>query len=82
MGGKAGFSHKRMAEEALKIKIRRAITQVQGDNPNSDVAVRHPEWVREAQNKKYTELTKKITEDVTKNQVRALERRNRLGGKD
>ncbi len=82
MGGTIGFSHKWMAEEALKIKIRRAITQVQGDNPNSDVAVRHPEWVRESQNKKYTELIKSVTDQIKKNQGRALERRNRLGGKD
>ncbi len=77
-----GFSHKQAAEDAIKIKIRRAITMVSGDNPNSDIAVKHPEWIRAAQKKDYTELIKKVTEDTKKFQLRARERRDRLHGKD
>ncbi len=79
---KSGFSHKKMAEIALKIKIERAITQVQGDNPNSDIAIRHPEWIREAQNKKYTELTKSVTDSVKRMQDQALARRMKVARKD
>ncbi len=71
-----------MAEEAIRIKIRRAITQIQGDNPNQDMAVKHPDWVKDAQNKNYNMLIKKVTEETKRYQERALERRNRLGGKD
>ncbi len=79
---KTGYSHKKMAEIALKIKIERAIAQVQGDNPNPDVAIQHPEWVREAQNKKYTELTKSITDKVTRYQAAAIARRMKVARKD
>ncbi len=79
---KTGFSHKAMREEAIKIKIERAIIQVQGDNPNPDIAIQHPEWVREAQNKKYTELTKYITERVKRQQDSALARRQKVARKD
>ncbi len=71
-----------MAEEAIKIKIRRAITMVQGDNPNSDIAVKHPEWVRAAQQKNYTELIKKVTEDTKKKQDLVRMRRLKFAGKD
>jgi len=77
-----GYSHKAFAEEALKVKIRRAITMVQGDNPNPDIALKHPEWVRAAQNKNYTELTKEITQKVKAVQDEVIKRRNRFAGKD
>ncbi len=82
MTATAGYSHKAEAERAIKIKIERAITMCQGDNPNPDMAIKHPEWIRAAQNKDYTELTKKITMDCKKYQSQARERRNRLGGKN
>ncbi len=78
----SGFSHKKMSEEVIKIKVRRAITQVQGDNPNTDVATKHPDWVREANQKKYDVLTKSITDEVKKYQLNARERRLRLHGKN
>ncbi len=76
------FNWKKEQEYAIKVKIERAITMVQGDNPNPDIAILHPEWVREAQNKKYTELTKSITDRVKKQQERAIARRIKVGRKD
>ncbi len=79
---RSGFDWKKMKEEALRIKIERAIIMVQGDNPNSDIAIQHPEWVREAQNKKYTELTKSITDKIKKYQDQALARRLKVARQD
>ncbi len=76
------FSWKALKEEAIRVKVARAITQVQGDNPNGDIAIKHPEWVREAQNKKYTELTKSITESVKRQQDLAIARRLKVARKD
>ncbi len=77
-----GYSHKEMIDRALKIKIRRAITMVQGDNPNSDIAVQHPEWVRAAQQKNYLELTKSVTQKFKQYQDRVTKRRMKFAGKD
>ncbi len=77
-----GFNWKMMREIAIKIKVERAIAMVQGDNPNSDMAIKHPEWVRAAQQKNYTELTKKITEQTKRAQDEALRRRNKVARKD
>ncbi len=76
------FSHKRMAEDAIKIKIRRAISMVKGDNPNKDMAIRHPEWIRAAQQKNYTELIKDITLKTKKFQENTLRRRDKTAGKN
>ncbi len=82
MTARSSFSHKVMKEEAIRIKVQRAITQVQGDNPNGDIAIKHPEWVREAQNNKYTELTKSITESMKRFQESAQARRDKVARKD
>ncbi len=79
---KTDFNWKKMKEEAIRVKIERAITMVQGDNPNPDIAIQHPEWIREAQNKKYTELTKSITDRVKRQQDQALARRQKVARKD
>ncbi len=76
------FNWKLMRELAIKMKVERAITQVQGDNPNPDIAIKHPEWIRAAQNKNYTELTKSVTEQVKRAQAEAIRRRNKHAGKD
>ncbi len=78
----AGFSWKTEKELAIKTKVRRAITQVQGDNPNKDIAIRHPEWIKQAQSKQYTELTKSITDSVQRAQDRVQARRDMIAGKN
>lgn len=75
------FSRPKDIIRAKKHKIRRAISQVSGSNPSPDIALAHPEWVREAQSKKYTSLIKQIGEDFDKKLVRTLARRNKLAGK-
>ncbi len=82
MGGHTSFSWKKQKEDAVKLKIRRAITMVQGDNPNPDIAIKHPEWIKQANANQYTELTKKVREDTIRYQERAQKRRDRLGGKN
>ncbi len=82
MGYKEGFSWKKMQEKAVQIKIRRAKTMVTGNNPNPDIAIQHPEWIRAAQKKDYTELTKQVTDKIKRAHERALGRRKRLAGKD
>ncbi len=77
-----GYSHKQRAEDTIKLKVERAINMVQGDNPNPDVAIQHPEWVRAAQQKNYTELTKYVTEHTKKLQLRARERREKTHGQN
>ncbi len=81
LGYTKGFSWKQCKVDAKAIKIRRAITMVQGDNPNPDIAVLHPEWIREAQLKKYTELTKSVGDACDKFQQRAIARRDKFAGK-
>ena len=76
------FSHKRMREIAIATKIRRAITMASKKYPNKDFKAQHPDWVRDAQNKNFTNLTKIIKDEVQKKQQRALDRRDKIAGKD
>ncbi len=71
------FSWKKIKQEAIDIKVRRAITQVQGDNPNQDVAVKHPQWIKQAQSKNYDELKKSVTELIERKQAQAMARRKK-----
>lgn len=56
------FSRKKSLEDALATKIQRAIIMSKGQ-VNSDFDKNHPDWVRDAQSKNYTQLIKKVTED-------------------
>ncbi len=72
-----GFSWKQAKIDAVDIKIRRAITMVQGDNPNPDIAVRHPEWIKQAQQKQYTELKNSVEDLIKREQNQAMIRRKK-----
>ncbi len=62
---------------ALEIKVRRAKTMSKGNvNPDFDKA--HPDWVRDAQNKNYTSMSKIIRDNAKKFQDLALARRMRF----
>jgi len=74
----AGFSWKAFKEEAIKLKIERAITMVSGDTPNTDMAIAHPDWVRQAQTKNFTDLRAKVRLQMEKDQARAQARRDKL----
>ncbi len=74
----AGFSWKDMKEQAVNIKIRRAMTMATNPNVNPDFAIEHPDWVRQAQSKNYTDLKAKVRQKVEKDQERAQARRDKL----
>ncbi len=75
------FSHKANAERALATQIRRAKTMaLSATNPT--FKIQHPDWVRDAQKKDFTLLTKVVTESVTKMQKLARTRRERLHGQN
>ncbi len=63
-----GFSWKHAKEEAIKVKIRRAIIMATAGVPNPDFKIRHPEWIQQAQSKNFSELKKKITEETKRKQ--------------
>ncbi len=67
-----------MKEEAIKIKIRRAMTMAAKKEVNPDFAILHPDWVRQAQQNNYTDLKAKVKLQVEKDQERAQARRDKL----
>ncbi len=77
-----GFSRITARESAIAMKVRRAITMaknpISSDGTVNDFSISHPSEVREASDKKYSNLTKRVTEETKKWQVRALERRRKL----
>ncbi len=76
-----GFSREQSKIDAVALKIRRAKTMaVVGTNP--DFVLKHPDWVRDAQKKDFTMLTKKTKEDAEKYQKMYLQRRLKMVGKD
>ncbi len=75
----AGFNWKDMKEQAIKIKIRRAITMASKKEVNPDFAIQHPDWVREAQKQNYTDLKAKVRQQVEKAQERAQARSDKYG---
>ncbi len=74
------YSHVEAKKSAIKTKIRRAVTMAKAGK-NSDFKIAHPDWVRDATKKDFTDLIKKITDKELKYQEFALKRRDKLGGK-
>ncbi len=76
----AGYSHKQDKIDAIKVKIRRARTMaIAGSNP--DFKLSHPDWVRDAQSKNFTQLEKIVKEQCDKYAQRAQQRRDKRAGK-
>ncbi len=73
-----GFSWKKAQAEAIKTKIRRAITMASKKDSNPDFAIAHPDWIKQAQTKNYTDLKIKVTQLIEKQQQRSLARRLKL----
>ncbi len=73
------FSWKRAKERATKKKISRSIIMsklpVSNDGTISDYGLKYPADVRNAINKNYTDLKKRVTEDSKKFQDKAIVRR-------
>ncbi len=74
------FSWKTEKEKAIEHKIRRAITMAKGGNP--DYAIQHPDEVRDAQNKQFTSLRKRVREQTLKAQNASELRARKLVGKN
>ncbi len=75
-----GYSHKQMKIDAIAMKIRRAKTMAINAN-NPDFKLQHPDWVRDAQKKDFTLLTKVVKEKEEKYQQLAQARRDKRSGK-
>ncbi len=75
------FSWALAKKEGLKHKIDRAML-MSNNHINPDFDIKHPDWVRDAQNKNYTNLKKIIKEQVEKQQAQVLKRREKLHGKN
>ncbi len=67
----------RVKLNAIDVKIRRAKT-LANTASNNDFNVAHPDWIRDAQNKNYVTLTKKIKEDIVKQHTKAIDRRKKF----
>ncbi len=72
------FSWKKAKEDAIKLKIQRAIIMASKKDVNPDFAIEHPDWVRQAQENKFTDLRAKVRLKVEKEQERAQARRDKL----
>ncbi len=74
------FSWERMKKLLVEVKIQRAITMASKKDVNPDFRIQHPDWVKQAQSKDYTDLKKKIKETVEKQQQTAMNRRKKVAG--
>ncbi len=79
------FSWKDTKKRAVEIEVRRAMTVaklgVDTVGTKSDLSIIHPEWIRSAEQKNYSDLKLKVTEMIEKKQKKAMERRAKLAGK-
>jgi len=79
------FSWKTEKEIAIAIAIRRARILAGGASPesmaNPDFKIQHPDWVRDANNKNFTQMDKIVREGVLKQQKIAMDRRAKYAGK-
>ncbi len=62
---------------AVKKEIYRNRIQAKLGHP--DMKIEHPDWVRDAQEGKYTVMDTKVKDKILKRQKRAKERQDRLG---
>ncbi len=74
------FSREQDKKNAIAMAIRQAKAQVQGEAKN-DTAFSHPDWVRDAVLKKYTQLTIDVTKQMKDYQEMAIKRRLKRVGK-
>ncbi len=71
------FSWNEFLKKALQHKINRNISLTRGQK-NKDFDKDHPDWIRDATSKNYTQMKKKIKEDFEKHQLNRLERLDKL----
>ncbi len=79
------FSWKLVKEKAVKKKVARAIIMannpVSNDGTINDFSVAHVSEVKDAQMKKYDLLTKRVKEQVLRQQQKAMDSRDKIAGK-
>ncbi len=79
------FSWKQAKEDAIKIKIRRAMTNarhpVYKDGTINTQIINHKAWVTAAAKKDYTQLVIEVTDMVKKRQEQEMESRRKLAPK-
>ncbi len=73
------FSHKESAQRAIDTEVRRNKTMAINAS-NADFKLKHPDWVRDAQQKKFTQLEIRTKENMLAHQKLARDSRKRLGG--
>lgn len=69
-----------LKKNAIDKKIERAILMAKA-GVNKDFAIQHPDWIKQAQTKNFTDLRIKVKQAVEKSQEIAKARRDKLGGK-
>lgn len=73
------FSWPDFKNRAKEIKLRRAKTMAKSKG-NPDFNLEHPDWVRDAQNGKYTDLEVKVSKKIDDAQrISENRRRKRVG---
>lgn len=78
---KEPFSWKKARNDVLNLRLRqRKILARGGAVVNADFARKHPDWVRDAQNKQYTVLEKVTKDEFAKQWKEYDDRQNRIYG--
>ncbi len=73
-----GFSWKIAKERAIIDEIEYCKTQCRGKTPNTDMKMKHPDWVRDAQTKNWAQLEKQVREYMVKRQNDVMIHRKKL----
>ncbi len=71
------FSWTEVKKKVVEKKIERAIIMAKVGQ-NTDFKLQHPDWVRDAQSKNYTDLKKKVREQVERKQENEIKRRQKF----
>jgi len=69
------FSWTTFNKKILELKLERA--KIQAKNKHADMAIKNPQWIKEAQNNRFTELTIEITKRTLAHQQGERDRRQK-----
>ncbi len=73
------FSWEELKKYTVQHKIDRAIIMAK-NGKNVDFNIRHPDWIKSAQNNQFTDLRLKIKQEAEKRQQSAMDRRVKRSG--
>ncbi len=74
------FSWDKAKKQAIEKKVQRNITMAKTAS-NDDFKIAHPDWVRDAQSKRFTDLKLKVKQVVERQQAVAQGRRDKFARK-